>query len=211
VIRWLDAVVPPPADKPPAPPIETQEAMQRVTRQTAFEPDTWTPERAAKVGAMFDALASEWNERQAGISRYEPLHDALARGAPGTGRCLEVGSGTGLATPALRQQFDELVSLDLSHEMLVRGVGARVEADAGRLPMTASCFDSAVLVNALLFPAELDRVLAPGASLVWVNTRGDETPIHLPPEDVARAMRGWHGVAAYAGMGLWAVLRRSDT
>ncbi len=47
--------------------------------------------------------------------------------------------------------------------------------------------------------------------IVWVNTRGADTPIHLPPEDVAAAMPGeWKGVAAEAGLGIWAVVRRAD-
>jgi len=207
MIRWLERVIPEPGERPSALPVK--EAMQRVTRQTAFEPDTWTPERAAKVAAMFDEMAPSWNERQRVFSRYEPLADALHRGAVGGGRCLEVGSGTGLVTATLAKQFDDVVSLDLSHEMLVRGTGHRVEADAAALPVADASIDSAVLVNALLFPRELDRVLAADGTLVWVNTAGAETPIHLPPEDVGAAMPGdWTGVAADAAFGLWAVMRR---
>jgi ubiquinone/menaquinone biosynthesis C-methylase UbiE len=208
VIRWLDRVVPAPAEAPA--PLETKEAMQRVTRQTAFEPATWTPERAAKVAELFNGMADSWNERQQAVSRYEPLEDALTRGDVGGGRCLEVGSGTGLVTPALAQRFDSVVALDLSHAMLVRATGVRIEADANALPLLARSIDCAVLVNALLFPSELDRVLAPGGRVLWVNTRGAETPIHLPPEDVAAALPGaWTGVAAEAGLGIWAVVRRS--
>jgi SAM-dependent methyltransferase len=207
VMRWLESVVPPPSEAPP--PIETKEAMQRVTRQAAFEPESWTPDRAAKVAALFDGLADSWNERQSAVNRYEPLHDALARGEVGGGRCLEVGSGTGLATPAIAGHFDTVVGVDLSIEMLRRAAGTRVLGDGSALAFAADSFDSAVLVNALLFPKELARVLSPHATLVWVNTRGAETPIYLPPEDVVAAMPGkWTGVAAEAGLGLWAVVRR---
>jgi hypothetical protein len=45
---------------------------------------------------------------------------------------------------------------------------------------------------------------------VWVNTLGDQTPIHLPPGDVERALPGdWNGVTARAGTGQWTVLRRA--
>lgn len=207
MIRWLDRVVPLPDESFPAP--ANKEAMQRVTRQAAFEPESWTPERAAKVTALFDELAPEWNQRYASISRYEPVDDALARGEVGGGVCLEVGSGTGLVTAGLAEQFGTVIGVDLSFEMLVQGSGPRVLADAHKLPLADASVDSAVLVNALLFPLELDRVLRPGGAIVWVNTRGDETPIHLPPEDVARAMPGdWTGIAAQAGAGLWAVVRK---
>jgi len=63
----------------------------------------------------------------------------------------------------------------------------------------------------LLFPGEVDRVLAPGGTVTWVNTLGDQTPIHLPPADVIEALPGvWEGVTANAGTGLWATLRRAD-
>jgi len=42
-----------------------------------------------------------------------------------------------------------------------------------------------------------------------VNSLGECTPIHLPAEDVARALPGeWAGTAAEAGWGTWCVLRR---
>ena len=208
MITWLERVVSPPAGA--LPPIEVKEAMQRVTRQTAFEPESWTPERAAKVAGLFDSMADEWNERQSSVSRYDALDDALERGDVGGGVCLEVGSGTGLATPRIAPHFKSVIGLDLSAGMLRQATGTRVLGDAAQLPVRDGSIDAAVLVNALLFPLEIDRVLAPDGAVVWVNTRGDETPIHLPPDDVDAAMPGeWTGVAAEAGAGLWAVLRRA--
>jgi SAM-dependent methyltransferase len=208
VITWLDRVIAPPAERPD--PVPQKEAMQAVTRAAAFEPGSWTPERATKVTALFDELAPVWNERQQSVNRYEPLADALSRGGVSRGRCFEVGSGTGLATPMLSGHFDAVIGLDLSMEMLRRAPGVRVHGDANVLPFRDDAFDSAVLVNALLFPRELDRVVVPTGTVVWVNTRGADTPIHLPPEDVASALPGdWHGVAAEAALGVWAVLRRT--
>jgi SAM-dependent methyltransferase len=89
--------------------------------------------------------------------------------------------------------------------------GRRVQADAFRLPLPDAVADAIVLVNALLFPREMARVLAPDGALVWVNSLGDRTPIHLSADDVERAMPGgWTGVAAEAGWGTWCTLRRRE-
>ena len=62
----------------------------------------------------------------------------------------------------------------------------------------------------LLFPDEVDRVLAPDGPLIWVNTLAEETPIHLMPEEVVAALPGaWRAVAGRAGTGLWCVARRA--
>lgn len=186
--------------------------MRAVTRQVAFDPGGWTPERAAKVAALFDSLAGEWHTRDS-PHRVEPLQDAFERGGPfGRGVCLELGSGTGLITSWLAPRFDVVAAVDLSSEMLrlaPADVGARVLADSARLPVRDGAADVVVLFNMLLFPREVDRVLAPDGAVIWVNTSGDRTPIHLPAEDVAAALPGeWNGVHADAGWGTWAVLQR---
>lgn len=186
--------------------------MRAVTRQVAFDPTGWTPERAAKVAALFDSLAPEWHTRDS-PHRFEPLHDAFERGGPfGRDVCLELGSGTGLVTSWLAPRFDVVVAVDLSAEMLrlaPADVGARVLADSARLPVRSRAAGVVVLFNMLLFPMEVDRITAPDGVVVWVNTSGDRTPIHLPAEDVAAALPGdWDGVHAEAGWGTWAVLRR---
>jgi hypothetical protein len=53
--------------------------------------------------------------------------------------------------------------------------------------------------------------LRPGGTIVWVNTLGDQTPIHLPAADVLEALPGeWTGVAARAGTGFWLAARRGS-
>jgi hypothetical protein len=97
--------------------------------------------------------------------------------------------------------------------MLVRAprdVGSRLLADGSRLPLRPGRADAVVLVNCFLFPEEVDRVLAPTGVVVWVNSSGAETPIHLPAEDVVAALPGnWTGVQSSAGVGIWCVLWRS--
>ncbi len=219
MITELDAVIPPPATARDG--ADASHPMRQVTRQVAFEPGGWTPERRAKVADLFDGLAAEWHTR-ASPGRLSQLPDALDRGlpaigweppgGPGGGRCLELGSGSGLFTPVLVARFDRVVALDLAIEMLRRApvdVGLRVQGDASALPVADGGADVVVLVNALLFPHEVDRVLAPDGAVVWVNSRGDRTPIHLPVADVAEALPGsWSGVASRADEGTWGVLRR---
>ncbi len=186
--------------------------MRRVTRQVAFEPDGWTPERKAKVAELFDGLAPEWHTREA-EGRYDALHDALDRGGvPVDGAALELGSGTGLSTPLLAERFGGLIAADLSMEMLrlaPADAAPRVQLDSSCLPFPDGALAVVLAINMLLFPKEMARVLAPQGVLVWVNTSGDRTPIHLPSDDVVAAMGdGWTGTASEAGTGTWCVARR---
>jgi SAM-dependent methyltransferase len=210
VLRRLDRVVPEDPPRPPRPEAAAH-PMRAVTRQIAFDGDGgWTAERRAKVAALFDGLAADWHEHRNDPQRTAPLLDAYERGGIATGgRCLEVGSGDGANTTFLADHHDVVLAADLSMEMLVRATGDRVRSDAGSTPVRSGSVDVAVLVNAFLFPSEIDRVLAPGGQLVWVNTAGDQTPIHLADDDIEAALPGaWDGLAAEAGWGTWSVWRR---
>lgn len=185
--------------------------MRTVTRRVAFDPSGWTPADAVNVRDLFDGLASEWHTR-ADPHRFEAIVDAFERGGPlPSGLAVELGSGTGLLTPMLAERFPQVVAVDLSSEMLARApdVAPRVRADCSQLPLRDGAVAVAVLMNMLLFPRELDRVLGPDGVLIWVNTSGDQTPIYLPAEDVVAALPGsWDAIAADAGWGTWAVVRR---
>jgi SAM-dependent methyltransferase len=186
--------------------------MQELTQAIAADHGSWTPERAAQIAAFFDSQASGWHDRDV-PERHDALMDALARGGPfPVGWCLEVGSGTGNATPDLRTAFDDVVSLDLSREMLrLASFPVRqIRSDACALPLRTGSAAVVALVNMFLFPAEIARVLADDGALLWVSTNGEETPIYLPPADVLRALPGtWEGITAEAGWGTWLTARRS--
>jgi SAM-dependent methyltransferase len=185
--------------------------IRELTRAIAMDRGAWTPERAAQIASFFDAQASGWRDRDA-PERHEALLDALARG--GTfprGWCLEVGSGTGNATADLQQVFRDVVSLDLSHQMLRLATvkGRQVQSDASALPIRTGSAAVVALVNMFLFPAEVTRVLADDGVLLWVSTNGDQTPIYLPPAHVLRALPGtWDGITSEAGWGTWVTARR---
>lgn len=187
--------------------------MRKVTRQVAFE-DGWSPGRATRVAELFDGMAAEWAERVVDPVKAAPVRDAIERGGLDLGgRWLELGSGGGAGAIILRDVVDRLVSVDLSREMLIHApdLAPKAQADASRLPFPDGAADTVLAINMLLFPSEVDRVLAADGALLWVNTLGDRTPIHLSPADVVDALPGtWEAVTARAGSGFWAAVRRRD-
>lgn len=186
--------------------------MRRLTRAQAFG-EPWTDDDAARVQQIFDSRASAWSEDHVDPTKAAPVEDALDRGeVPLTGRWLEVGSGTGAGAHVLAPRVGGLVCTDLSAQMLLHApdIAPRVRADANALPFGDDRFDAIVLINMLLFPREVDRLLRSDGVVVWVNTLGDQTPIHLPPADVLDALPGrWSGITARAGTGFWLTARRT--
>lgn len=201
---------------PPPPKPEVAHAMRELTLKVAFD-NEWTEETAVRIADMFSAMAKDWTAGHDKPARDALLHDALDRGAAGDavigGRVLELGSGTGLGTRELAKRFDQVVALDRSLGMLEEApaeYGPRVLADAAALPVDTDSIDVLVLVNMILFPAEVDRVLRASGSIVWVNTFGEHTPIHLTADEFDRALPGeWHTTHSRAGAGTWAVATRA--
>lgn len=209
--RYLSELADHPSAAAPTPFAGPDHPMRRLTRAMAFG-DEWTSDDAGRVQGVFDGLAAEWNESHVDPTKAAPVEDALDRGAvPLDGEWLEVGSGTGAGARVLHERVDSVVCTDLSWEMLRHApdLAPRVRSDASRLPFGDDSFDAILLMNMLLFPSEIDRVLRPAGSVIWVNTLGDQTPIHLPPSDVLEALPGvWTGTTARAGTGFWLTARR---
>ena len=198
--------------RPPEPFAGPGHPMRRLTRATAFG-ESWTRDDAARVTEVFDELAPSWSSDHVDPLKAAPLLDAIDRGGvPTDGRWIELGSGTGAGCRALDGRVDEHVSLDLSYRMLAHAPdhALRVQADSAQRPLADDTADVVLMINMILFPHEVDRILRPDGFVVWINTLGDQTPIHLPPADVAAALPGeWTGCTAEAGTGCWAVLRRA--
>jgi ubiquinone/menaquinone biosynthesis C-methylase UbiE len=191
--------------------------MRAATRRAAgLDTVGWTGELRAEVETYFDSLAGEWNTRTS-PQRTAIVMDALTRGLdavpPPSGLAVEVGSGTGAYSHLLAERFAKVVAIDLSLAMLQlapNGPALRVQGDGARLPVGDASAAVIVLINAFLFPTEIERVLSHGGALVWVNSSGEHTPIYLSVEDLVAALPGeWTGVSSRAGEGHWCVLRRA--
>lgn len=186
--------------------------MRELTRAQAFGGE-WTRTDAERVQSVFDGLAAGWSEDHVDPVKASTVEDALERGrVPLNGDWLEVGSGTRAGARVLTRQVGSVVCTDLSAEMLRHApdVAPRVRADASQLPFADESFDAILLINMLLFPTEIERVLRRRGVVVWANTLGDQTPIHLPPSDVLDALPGaWVGTTARAGTGFWLTARRA--
>jgi SAM-dependent methyltransferase len=191
---------------------------QRLMAEILDDPAAWTPELATFTTQVFDAMAENWVDERGGY-RAAPLVDSLDRGGPfGPGRCLEIGSGTGILTSHLDIVWADVVSLDLSMAMMARRRTSRqIRADASTLPFADHSFDVVVIGDGPLFADETVRVLSPAGTLIWSNALGDGAPYHLPTVDLwdalARAAAGstWSALGSEALWGSWVVFRRSDS
>ena len=182
--------------------------MRIMTRRAAgLLPDPWDAEARGAVAAYFDGLAGDWHTRTS-PARNAVVLDALDRGLP------ELGSGRrvrragerhrGLHTDPRAPAGRRVLAVEVALEMLLRAPaepGHRILADGARLPLADGAASAVVLVNCFLFPAEVDRVLGPEGVVVWVNSSGAQTPIHLPAEDVAAAPARAPGRACRAALG----------
>jgi ubiquinone/menaquinone biosynthesis C-methylase UbiE len=191
--------------------------MRIATRRAAgLDAGGWTAELREEVEDFFDGLANEWHTRSS-PERTAVVVDALSRGIDPidlpAGIAVEVGCGIGTYSNLLAVRFATVVAVDLSLPMLKlapRGPAHRVHADGARLPLRDSSVAAVVLINAFLFPREVDRVLSPGGALVWVNSSGEQTPIYLSVEDLVAQLPGeWTGTSSRAGEGHWCVLTRA--
>jgi len=191
--------------------------MRIATRRAAgLDAGGWTGELRNQVVDFFDGIAGEWHTRTS-PQRTAVVMDALSRGLGAmdvpTGLAVEVGSGIGTYSSLLAERFATVVAIDLSLAMLKLapiGPAHRVQADGARLPLGDSSAAAVVLINAFLFPGEVERVLSPEGALVWVNSSGEQTPIYLSVDDLVTGLPGeWTGTASRAGEGRWCVFRRA--
>jgi SAM-dependent methyltransferase len=188
---------------------------QRLMGEILRDPSAWTPDLARLTTDVFDSLATNWVDERGGY-RTAPLLDALDRGRPPReGRCLEIGSGTGILTPYLHEIWDDLVCVDLSPGMMARQQhGCQVRADASILPFPDAAFDVVVIGDGPLFAGETARLIPRGGALIWSNALGSGAPYFQRTVDLIDALTGeapeppWTAVESDALWGSWAVFSR---
>jgi SAM-dependent methyltransferase len=144
---------------------------------------------------QFDRLAPIWDSmrRPDSLASFERALEEIEEEPR---RALDLGTGTGAGAFAVASRFPqvEVVGVDLAPAMLAeardltpRELAERVrfeQADASRLPYDDRSFDLLSLANMIPFFDEIDRVLAPGGSVIFSFSGGAETPIWVPPERI---------------------------
>jgi ubiquinone/menaquinone biosynthesis C-methylase UbiE len=207
VVRHLDPVRP--VDT--LDPLDDDHPVRVVTREMA-DGGEFNSEYSSIMQSLFDSMADSWDTRNV-PARLVAIEDVFDRVELPAGRLVELGAGTGIGTRVIARHRPLSAAIDLSAGMLAQappGLAPWTRADASRLPLPDTSIDVLVLFNMLLFPDEVNRVLAPGGALVWVNTLGEATPIHLSADAVVDALPGdWTADASRAGSGTWCVARRA--
>jgi ubiquinone/menaquinone biosynthesis C-methylase UbiE len=145
--------------------------------------------------ARYDGLAEWYKQFRPQLPEHEL--DALRRLlGPGTGRCLDLGCGTGVPTAAVAGLGWSVVGIDVSADLLgvARARGLEVlEAPADALPFDDASFDAAVSIWTHTdiddFPAalaEVARVLRPEAPFVYLGVH----PAFVGPHSLFLAAQG---------------------
>lgn len=168
-----------------------------VTNQVVRRPWLWKLFRGP-MRRMFDRIAPIW-DRERTPGAFAPLEASLDQVRSAT-RALDLGTGTGTAALEVARRFPqaEVIGADLAPAMLAEArrkvppeLAPRVSfdlADAERLPYPDEWFDLVTLANMIPFFDELDRVLAPGGSVVFAWSGGADTPIYVPDEMLRREL-----------------------
>lgn len=148
----------------------------------------------------YDGIAAWYDEAARDSARHHaPVVSELL--GPGSGRCLDVGCGTGLYLDAIASTGRVPIGLELSADQLRvarRRATRLVQGDAARLPFADGSFDAVVTIwtstdvdDFATVMREVARVLSPGGTFVfygvhpcfngpWVESRDDGALIVHP-------------------------------
>jgi ubiquinone/menaquinone biosynthesis C-methylase UbiE len=197
----------------------SQRQARRITNVVVRFPFLW-PLLRGRMTKLFDDVAPQW-DAMTSPERLVAFEAALEH-VPGEPRAiLDLGTGTGDGAVALAERWPdaEVVGVDVSREMLEearkKAPQLRFEVgDASGLKFPDRTFDLVAMNNVIPFVGELARVVRPGGHVLFAFSRGDETPIYVPPGLLRRKLdRGGFEVTSElaAGPGTALVARRDET
>ena len=191
------------------------------TNQVVRRPFLWRLFRRL-TRLQFARLAPVWDSMRSPFS-LAPFEAALATVEPPPRRVLDLGTGTGAGALLVARRFPEaeVVGVDLAPAMVERArqnvpaeLADRVRfevGDAERIAYGDAAFELVTLANMIPFFDEIDRVLAPGGTILFAFSAGPETPIYVPPERLRDELgrRGYSNFAEFAaGNGTALVARK---
>jgi SAM-dependent methyltransferase len=187
------------------------------TNQVVRRPRAWRLFRRL-MRLQFNRIAPIWDTGRSpdAFASVEVALDSLDESPR---RVLDLGTGTGSVAFIVARRFPEadVLGVDLAPGMLAEArrktppeLASRVrfeEGDAERLEYPDGAFDLVTLANMIPFFDELARIVAPGGTVVFSFSAGDETPIYVPPERLRddlsrRGFTDFAEIAAGNGTGL---------
>ena len=197
----------------------SQRQARRITNVVVRFPFLW-PLLRGRMTKLFDDVAPHW-DAMTSPERLVAFEAALEH-IPGEPRSiLDLGTGTGDGAIALVERWPDadVVGVDVSNEMLEearrKAPQLRFEVgDGSRLGVPDGAFDLVAMNNVIPFADELARVVRPGGHVLLAFSRGDETPIYVPPALLRRKLdrAGFEEFAEIAaGPGTAMLARRSET
>lgn len=168
---------------------------------------------ALEMIGSYESMASTWSQWAAQFPDYaSPVRAGLAY-ARERHRAVELCCGTGQGTEVLVDAGYTVAALDSSRAMLA-GLPApprasRILADVRGLPLADGSCPLLVGLNAVLFPAEIRRVLRADGQLLWCFSFGAGTPLYLDPERALDHLGAdWSCQYGRAGRGEWILAER---
>lgn len=196
-----------------------QRRARRITNVVVRFPFLW-PLLRGRLTRIFDDVAPHW-DAMTSPERLVAFEAALEQVPGDPHAILDLGTGTGDGATALAERWPgaDVVGVDVSQEMIEEArrktPQLRFEVgDASRLVFPDGAFDLVAMNNAIPFFGELARVVRPGGHVVFAFSRGDETPIYVPPGLLRRKL-GRAGFAVTeeiaAGRGTAIVARKAET
>jgi SAM-dependent methyltransferase len=187
------------------------------TNQVVRRPRAWRLFRRL-MRLQFNRIAPIWDTGRSpdAFASVEVALDSLDESPR---RVLDLGTGTGSVAFIVARRFPEadVLGVDLAPGMLAEArrktppeLASRVrfeEGDAERLEYPDGAFDLVTLANMIPFFDELARIVAPGGTVVFSFSAGDETPIYVPAERLRddlsrRGFTDFAEIAAGNGTGL---------